>query len=187
MLDINLIRENPQKIQQALLKRMAAVDFTELLRWDVERRNLIAESDDLKAGRNKVSSEIPRLKKQGKDTSGLIAEMKKVAGRIKNLDTARSELDRRIQGFLEVLPNIPADDVPSGGKENNKVIRVSDGKREFGFVPKDHMDLVGRLGLIDYERGVKLGGNGFWLYRGRGAVLEWALLNYFIEEHRSDG
>ncbi len=187
MLDINLIRENPQKIQQALSKRMAAVDFTELLRWDVERRKLIAESGDLKAGRNKVSSEIPRLKKQGKDTSGLIVEMKKVAGRIKNLDTARNELDRRIQGFLEVLPNIPADDVPSGGKENNTVIRVSGGKREFGFVPKDHMDLVGRLGLIDYERGVKLGGNGFWLYRGRGAVLEWALLNYFIEEHRADG
>jgi seryl-tRNA synthetase len=187
MLDINLIREKPQEIQQALSKRMAAVDFTELLRWDVERRKIIAESDDLKAGRNKVSSEIPRLKKQGKDTSGLIAEMKKVAGRIKNLDTLRSELDRRIQGFLEVLPNIPEDDVPSGGKENNKVIRVSGGKREFGFVPKDHMDLVGRLGLIDYERGVKLGGNGFWLYRGRGAVLEWALLNYFIEEHRADG
>ncbi|MDD4495007.1 MAG: serine--tRNA ligase, partial [Eubacteriales bacterium] len=93
----------------------------------------------------------------------------------------------KIRDFLAALPNIPADDVVAGGKENNQVVRSWGEKPEFSFKPKDHVQLVTDLKLVDYERGVKLGGNGFWAYRGTGALLEWALLNYFVETHLKDG
>ena len=187
MLDLNLIRENPEKVRQALLKRVSEVDFTELLAWDRRRRDLISQSDELKARRNRVSSEIPRLKKEGRDVSALLLEMKGVSEKIKELDGERGGLDASIRSFMESLPNIPADDVPAGGEENNQVIRIFGKKRDFGFPPKDHMELAGLLGLVDYERGVKLGGTGFWMYRGQGAILEWALISYFVDQHRKGG
>jgi seryl-tRNA synthetase len=88
---------------------------------------------------------------------------------------------------MEGLPNIPDDDVEPGGSESNQVIRTFGEKRVFDFAPKDHMELAGLLGLVDYERGVKLGGTGFWMYRGKGAILEWALIDYFIRQHRKAG
>jgi len=187
MLDINLIRESPEKIRIALSKRLPNVDFKGLLEWDSDRRELIARSDGLKSRRNKVSSEIPLMKKRGEDVSSLIQEMKQVSDTIKELDRDRAELDKKIREFLEVLPNIPADDVPPGGKENNEILREVGQKPKFDFEPRDHMELVTALGLIDYERGAKLGGSGFWVYQHRGAMLEWALLNYFVQEHLKDG
>lgn len=187
MLDLNTIRENPDKIKKALLKRMKELDFKELLKWDLENRKLITEADKLKQERNKVSAEIPVMKKNNKDTSDLFRQMKEVSGKIKELDAKQSELTKKINNFLINLPNTPADDVLPGGKENNKVIKTGGKKPEFDFKIKDHVELVTKTGLIDYDRGVKLGGNGFWMYRGNGAVLEWALLNYFIENHLKDG
>ena len=187
MLDINLIREDPEGVRAALRKRGGDVDFTELLEWDRERRRLIGEGDGLKARRNEVSAEIPKLKKNGENATGILQEMKQVSGQIKELDARRAEVEERIETFLGELPNIPADDVPGGGKENNQVVRVWGEKPEFGFAPRDHVELVTGLGLVDYERGARLGGNGFWLYRGDGAFLEWALLNYFVEAHLRDG
>ncbi|MBT3274928.1 MAG: serine--tRNA ligase [Spirochaetales bacterium] len=187
MIDINLIRNDPESVRTALLKRMKAVDFTELLSWDEERRGLIAETDVFKARRNEVSGDIPRKKKAGEDVQDLLGEMKKVSADIKTKDARIGEVDRLIKDFLDGLPNIPADDVPAGGKENNEIISSWGEKPVFSFETKNHVDLVTSLGLIDYDRGVKIGGNGFWLYKGDGAVLEWALLNYFIAEHRKDG
>jgi seryl-tRNA synthetase len=187
MLDINKIRENPDKIQKALLKRGAKINFTELLAWDKERRQLLQEVETLKAQKNQVSSQIPKLKKQGQDVTHLLAEMKIVSEKTKTLDEKLCELEPKIQHFLAMLPNIPADDVVAGNKENNQVISTFGQKPKFNFTPKDHLQLVTDLGLIDYERGVKMGGNGFWLYKGLGAQLEWALLNYFIETHLKDG
>lgn len=187
MLDINLIRKNPEQVRQALLKRMDKVDFSELLNWDKQKRELIQKGESLKAKRNKVSAEIPRCKKEGKDISDLLHEMKYVSDEIKSIDMKQVALENKMVSFLECLPNIPADDVVAGGKENNSVIREWGNKTEFSFKPKDHIELANNLGLIDYERGVKMGGNGFWIYRGEGALLEWALLNYFIEEHIKDG
>jgi seryl-tRNA synthetase len=187
MLDINLIREKTEEVKKALLKRMDYVDFTELLQWDKERRESIFEIDELRAKRNKVSAQIPLMKKEGKDIRDLLNEMKSVSDRIKGLDTDLSELEKKIKSLLESLPNIPADDVPAGGKENNELIRTWGKKPEFNFEPKDHVELVNSLNLIDYERGVKMGGNGFWLYKGDGAILEWAILNYFVKEHLKDG
>ncbi|MBN1413186.1 MAG: serine--tRNA ligase [Spirochaetales bacterium] len=187
MLDINLIKEQTEQVTRALLKRMDAVNFTEVLALDEKRRKLIVESDRLKAKRNDVSGQVPRLKKEGKDVSGLIEEMKTVGEEIKELDSRLSGINDEIRGFLEGLPNIPEEDVPPGGKENNVVIRTIGEKPSFDFKTRDHVELATALQLIDYERGVKLGGNGFWMYRGTGAIMEWALLNYFVEEHLKDG
>jgi seryl-tRNA synthetase len=187
MLDINRIRNNPDEVKKALLKRIDEVDFTELLEWDSERRKLIVLNDEKKARRNKVSDDIPRLKKEGIDITDLLAEMKSLSGIIKENDEQLRELESKINTFLSALPNIPAEDVVSGGKENNQVLRHWGQKPEFDFEPKDHVELATSLGLIDYKRGAKIGGNGFWVYTGDGALLEWALLNYFIREHIKDG
>jgi seryl-tRNA synthetase len=187
MLDLNLIRENPEKIKAALLKRMDEVDFTELLNWDKERRGLLVEVETLQNKRNTVSKEIAELKRQGKAAEEHFGQMKALANTIKELEDKLGVLEQQIKGFIEKLPNMPDEDVLPGGKENNKVVREFGEKPEFNFTPKDHMELVKLHDLIDYERGVKLGGNGYWVYKGYGAMLEWALLNYFIEEHIKDG
>lgn len=187
MLDIQKIRNNPEEVKEALKKRLVDVDFTELLEWDKKRRNLISESEELKAKKNKVSADIPRLIKNGQNVDDLKVEMKEIADRIKVMDDELRAVEADIKSFLSGLPNIPAEDVVAGGKENNQVLRTFGQKPEFDFEPKHHVDIVTDLGLIDYERGVKLGGNGFWVYTGDGALLEWALLNYFVEEHLKDG
>ncbi len=187
MLDLNLIREDPDRVRRGLLKRGADVDFTRLLASDTMRRDLIARSEELKAKRNKVSADVPRLKKSGQDTTALMAEMKAVSDQIKALDAERARAEAQVQEILEALPNLPDEDVPAGGKEANQVLRLRGTRPEFAFAPKDHVALAESLGLIDFERGVKLGGTGFWIYRGMGARLEWALINYFIREHQKDG
>ena len=171
----------------ALKKRGYEVDFSGFLSLDEKRREIIAEGEKLKAERNTVSREIPNIKKQGGDASELLAKMKTVSDTIKKLDDELKSVETKINDFISVLPNLPDPDVVAGGKENNEVISVYGEKPEFGFKFKDHVDLATSLNLIDYERGVKLGGNGFWIYTGAGAKLEWALLNYFITEHIKDG
>ncbi len=187
MLDINKIRENPEAIKQALAKKLYDVDFTNLLAEDAEYRKLQQEVEALKARRNKVSSDIPRLKKAGEDVTALMEEMKSVGESIKELDGKCGALQQSIRTFMEALPNTPADDVVAGGKENNAVVETFGEKPQFNFTPKDHVELATSLKLIDYERGVKLGGNGFWIYQEDGARLEWALLQYFITTHIQDG
>jgi seryl-tRNA synthetase len=187
MLDINLIRENPDRVAQALKKRIDDIDFTELLAWDEKRRAYITEIGQLREKRNSVSAQIPQMKKAGEDTTQVQHEMRDVSTSIKTLETELSKVEQNIHTFVEGLPNIPADDVPPGGKENNEVVRTWGEKPTFNFDPKDHVDLVTSLRLIDYERGVKMGGTGFWLYIGDGARLEWALLNYFVDTHINDG
>lgn len=176
MLDINLIRSNPDFVKEALAKREYDVDFTEMLAWDARRRELLIENENTKAERNRKSKEIPMLKKQGKDASGLLEELKQMADRVKEMDEEQTALEEKINKFVIALPNLPAEDVIAGGKENNQVIKTFGEKPHFDFDIKNHVDLCTSLGLIDYERGVKMGGNGFWLYSGVGAQLEWALL-----------
>ena len=187
MLDIRLIREKPEEIRQSLLKRMNEIDFHDLLSWDRDRRSLISEIDTLRETRNSASSRIGAMKQAREDTTALQAQMRELSGKVKELETSLEGIEGRIRSFLEALPNIPDPDVPAGGKERNEVLRVRGAEPKFDFKPADHVELATNLGLIDYERGVKLGGSGYWLYRGDGARMEWALLNYFIETHLSDG
>ncbi len=187
MLDINLIRQDPETVRQALLKRNVSVDFTELLQWDSERRELMKKGDDLRARRNKASDEIPAMKRRGEDVSAVLSEMKAVSDQIKDIESRLSDIEMKIKQFMDGLPNIPDDDVPAGGKECNTIVRVWGEQPKFDFEPKDHMELAVSLGLVDYERGAKLGGSGFWVYTGLGARLEWALLNYFVQDHIKNG
>ena len=187
MLDIRLIREKPEEVRQALLKRMDQVDFQELLGWDRERRSMIAEIDSFREKRNSTASRIADMKRGEEDTTDLQAQMKDLSRRIKELEASLEETEMRIQSALEALPNMPDSDVPAGGKECNQVLTIWGAEPKFDFKPRDHVELATRLGLIDYERGVKLGGRGYWLYHGDGARIEWALLNYFVESHLSDG
>ena len=187
MISIELIKNETEKVKSLLEKKGCMVDFTELLNNDEERRKTIQQVEELKAKKNKVSSMIPQYKKEGKDTSSIFEDMKVLGSKIEELDKIVQDYDTKIKNFIAVLPNLPDEDLLPGGKENNKVIRTGNKKPEFSFKIKNHVDMCNELGLIDYDRGVKLSGNGAWIYRGVGARLEWALLNYFIEEHLKDG
>ena len=187
MLDLKLITENPEKVQAALAKKGCTVDFTDVIAKDAKKKKLMAEIEGLKAERNKVSAEIPKLKKEGKPVDEIFARMREIGDKIAAGDKETAALSEEVTDFIARLPNMPDDDLLPGEKENNKVIRVFGEKPEFSFKTKNHVDLCNGLGIIDYERGVKLSGNGYWLYRGDGARLEWALLNYFVSTHLADG
>ncbi len=187
MLDIQKIRQTPDEVAAALKKRGYEVDFSEFLALDAKRKEIIGEAESLKAERNSVSREIPKIKKEGGDASELLAKMKTVSDTIKKLDEEQKSVESEIHDFIAGLPNTPDEDVVSGGKDKNEVVSVFGKLPEFDFEFKDHVELATSLNLIDYERGVKLGGNGFWLYTGVGAKIEWALLNYFVTEHIKDG
>jgi seryl-tRNA synthetase len=187
MLDIKLIREQTEQIKTALLKRLDAIDFTELLAWDDARRAAQADLEAKRTERNDVSAKVPALKKAGADVQPLFAEMKVLGNAIKDLEADVAGLEQKIHDFMARLPNVPDPDVLGGGKENNRVLRTFGQKPAFQFKPKDHVELLGSLGMIDYARGTKLGGSGFWVYRGDGARLEWALLSYFVERHLAAG
>jgi len=180
MLDINKIRDNKAEIKKSLLKRISESDFDldAIIALDDKRKNLLTEVEQLKAERNKQSKQKP--------TPEMIKKMREVGERVKTLDEQIKNTEEELREKLSGLPNIVADDVIAGGKENNKVIRTSGKKPTFSFQAKDHVELAEAIGLIDYERGAKMSGSGFWVYKGQGAVLEWALLNYFIDFHRKN-
>ena len=187
MLDLNRIRSDPAGVASALAKRGAQVEFAPLLEWDARRRSLVVEGDALRARRNEVSGLIPQVKRRGEPVQTLIEEMRGVGQRIKQLDGERASLERRIREFLEQLPNLPDADVAAGGKESNAVLRVWGEPPHYDFPPLDHLTIAANLGLIDFARGVKIAGNGFWVYRGDGALLEWALINYCIARNVAAG
>lgn len=186
MLDINLIRENPEKIQELLKRKLWDVDFKELLEWDKEKKELIQEVEGNKAEMNRLSASVPAAKKAGEDVSKIFAKVKEIAKNNENNDKKLKELEANIFDFLSALPNIPDEDLLGGGKENNKVIKVVREKPHFDFKMKDHVELATSLGLIDYDRASKIAGRGAWIYTGLGAQLEWALINFFISEHLKD-
>lgn len=187
MLDIKLICERPEEVQAALAKKGCQVDFTNLLDQVAKRKALMQQTDLLKAERNKVSAQIPALKKQGLPVEEIFAKMRALGDEIAANDKVLDALSQEITDFVAKLPNMPDPDLLAGEKENNQVVKVYNQKPEFDFKAKNHVDLCTALNLIDYERGVKLSGGGHWLYRGDGARLEWALLNFFIQEHLNDG
>ncbi len=187
MLDLKKIQENKEKITELLLRKGYQADFDTILSLDADRRAKIGEVEQLKAQRNKVSSEIPALKKAGKPVDAIFAEMRTLGDKIAELDEQAKALDEQVFDLLCRIPNIPDEDLLAGEKENNEVIRVVGEKPSFDFEMQNHVDLCTKLGIIDYARGTKLSGGGYWLYRGDGARLEWALLNFFIQEHLKDG
>ena len=189
MLDINYIKENPAEVIErlAIKGKDAKEDIEKILELDAKRRALITETEGFKAEQNKLTKMIPQYKKEGKDPSPIFAQSKELGTKAKANDELLKTVETELQGYMLGLPNLPDRDLKPGRKENNEPIRYFGEPHKFDFEPKNHVDLCTELGLIDYDRGTKLSGSGFWIYRGMGARLEWALLNYFIETHLADG
>lgn len=189
MLDIKIIREDPDGVCERLRAkgREAEEDIKRILELDTLRRTMISENEAKKAEQNRQSKLIPAMKKEGRDTTEVFASMKALSDAIKANDAALQDVENEYTSLMLGLPNLPDPDLKPGGKENNEPLRYYGEPHHFDFEPKNHVDLCTDLGLIDYQRGVKLSGNGFWIYRGMGARLEWALLNYFIDTHIGDG
>ncbi|MBQ0017181.1 MAG: serine--tRNA ligase [Clostridiales bacterium] len=186
MLDINKIRENPRHMEELLAKKGCIVNFDEFLASDREEKRLEQYGNDLKAKRNQASGQVAVIKKNGGDASEIIAEMKKVGDEISENDAKLKELKDKNFDFLAKLPNVPDEDLLGGEKENNQVIDIFGDKPSFDFEPKNHVELCESCGIIDYKRGAKLSGNGYWIYTNVGARLEWAILNFFVSEHLKD-
>ena len=187
MLDLRRIQENKEKITELLSRKGFTADFDTVLSLDKERRAIISEVEQYKAQKNKVSAQIPALKKQGLPVDEIFAEMRMLGEKIAECDAKAKALEDQVFDMLSRMPNIPDEDLLAGEKENNQVVRVVGEKPTFSFPMQNHVDLCTKLGIIDYARGTKLSGGGYWLYRGDGARLEWALLNFFISEHLKDG
>ncbi len=187
MLDLRRIQENKEKVAELLSRKGYTADFDTILTLDKERRVIIGEVEQYKAQKNKVSAQIPALKKQGLPVDDIFAEMRTLGEKIAECDAKAKALEEQVFDLLSRMPNIPDEDLLAGEKENNQVIKVVGEKPTFSFPMQNHVDLCTKLGIIDYARGTKLSGGGYWLYRGDGARLEWALLNFFISEHLKDG
>lgn len=189
MIDIKRIKEDPEEVKAGLRAKETDCDaqIDRILELDVTRRAAIAETDAMKAEQNKVSKQIPQLKKAGEDVAPVFARMTELKTKIAANDAKLAEIEAEYRTLMLGLPNLPDPDLKPGGKENNEPLRYYGEPHKFDFEPKHHVDLCTDLGLIDYERGTKLAGSGFWIYTGLGARLEWALLNYFMDEHLKDG
>jgi len=189
MLDIRLIRENPDFVIEKLKQRNEDTKvISDILETEKERLELIKKTETLKELRNKVSKEIGAMKAKKEDASSKIAEMTKVSDEIKSLDETLKQLDEKIQNFLYYIPALPADGVPYGkSAEENVEVKISGEKKTFGFKVKDHLELGKSLDILDFDRGTKISGSGFPLYKGKGAGLERALINFMLDTHTSKG
>ena len=203
MLDIRKIKENPDAVKAGLRAKEVNCDETidRILELDVEIRGLKTASEGRTAQKNKIAKENGKLfgmkkgmEKKGEDTAAIDAQIAANNAESVALDEANAadtnrlkDLNAEFRVAMLSLPNLPDADLLPGGKENNEPLRYIGEKHSFDFEPKHHVDLCTSLGLIDYERGVKLAGSGNWMYTGMGARLEWALLNYFLDTHIADG
>ncbi|MBQ9414576.1 MAG: serine--tRNA ligase, partial [Clostridia bacterium] len=176
MVDIKLVRSNPDAVKAAVKKREMDLDgvIDEILAIDEQRRAVTAQAEGLRAQQNAASKKIPQMKKAGEDTTALMAEMKELAEEAKAKNAMLAELEEKQQDLMLSIPNLPDPDLVGGGKENNAPVHLWGEQPTFDFPAKNHVELCESLGLIDYERGAKLAGNGSWVYRGMGARLEWA-------------
>ncbi len=188
MINIKLLRENPDIIRNALKKRGYETDVVDvLLELDRKRREIIKEEDSLRKVRNEKSKEVSRIKKSGGDATSIIEEVRGIGDKIKLLAEERKKVEEIFNRKLLELPNIPHESVPIGKDETENVVTRHWGeKREFDFNPKPHWDLGEILGILDFERAGKISGSRFVIYRKEGALLERALINFFLNVHTKE-
>lgn len=188
MLDIKLIRENPTTIEKKLQTKDPEASLKKTLSLDEEIRALKAESEELKTRRNQSAKEVGERKRKGEDTTDLLKKMEGAKEKISILDHKLSELEEQLKFELGCLPNLPADDIKTSlDPKENVLIKSVGAKPSFSFEPKNHMELNEKLQLFDFKRGAKIGGSGWPTYRGMGARLEWALINFMLDTHVSNG
>ena len=184
MLDIKLIRENPERINELLKRRNPELSIDEVIKIDEERRKIQTQADELRAKRKNESQKIGMMKKNGENTDAIQEEVRKLGDEIKELEEKQNELDTKQRDVLLHIPNTPDETTPVGTSEDDNVVVSTWGKpTEFTFTPKAHWDLCEEKGLVDFERGVKLSQSRFTLYRGKGARLERAIINFFLDQH----
>ncbi|MFP4368552.1 MAG: serine--tRNA ligase [Bacteroidota bacterium] len=183
MLDLKFIRENTEAVIKNTVNKNEKADISKILEMDDKRRALIQESQDLKNERNVVSKEIAMLKKQNKDAEDKIAAMKQVSDRVKSLDDELREVETELNYLLMRIPNMLSPDVPVGKTEEDNLQIRSWGERITPKEKKNHMDIAKELDIIDFERGAKVSGSGFSFYKGKGAALERALINFMLNFH----
>lgn len=190
MLDMKIIRQNPEQVKQACRNRNKDLDAVvdEILAIDAERRAITAEADTLKARQNQASREIPAIKKAGGDVSAVMAEMKEISAKVGELDQQLSALEEKQRDLALSIPNLPHESVPVGKDDSENVeIRRWGTPTEFPFEPKAHWDIGADLGILDPERAAKVTGKRFHFYRDLGARLERAIINYFLNTHTANG
>lgn len=176
MLDIKFIRENPDAVKTAIKNRNLKLDINEVLDLDAERRKILVEVESLKAERNVIS-------KKGKPDKAIIDKMKVLSQKVDDLDGKVEEIDKKIGNLLLYIPNIPHNSIPVGSPENNKEVKVWGSIRKFDFKPKTHMEIGADLDILDFPRSSKISGSGFCLFKGLGALLERALINFMLDLH----
>ena len=190
MLDIRFVRENAELVKEACRRRFKPMDevVDELVAIDAERRKLNAKTDDLKAQQNRASKQIPVMKKNGEDTTALMAEMKEIAEESKKCGEKLAELEDRQLDLILKIPNIPNEAVPYGKDDTENVeLRRWGEPRQFDFEPKAHWDIGQNLNILDPERAGKVTGARFHFYKDLGARLERAIMNYFLDTHTANG
>ena len=184
MLDIKLIRENPEKINELLKRRNPALSVDEVLAVDEERRQIQAQADELRAKRKTESQKIGEMKKKGENTDKIQEEVRFLGDEVKDLEEKQNELDEKQRNLLLNIPNIPDETTPIGASDADNVEVHKWGEpTKFDFEFKAHWDLCEEKNLVDFERGVKLSQSRFTLYRGKGAKLERAVINFFLDYH----
>ena len=187
MIDLKRILENPEAVKEALAKKLWDFDPKPLVEAAQKRLDLRKKVEACQAEQNALSKSVPQVKKEGGDVQAIFAKVRALAEENKKDQAELEKLENSIKEMLEVLPNIPDDDLVAGGKENNCPIYKFGDPATLVNAKKNHVDLCESLGLIDYKRGAKISGTGTWVYTNLGARLEWALINYFIETHLADG
>ena len=184
MLDIKLIRSNPEILQRALLKSKGKFNIEGFMALDSKRRELIFKTEQMKGKQNADSKLIPQYKKEGKDTAPLMEEMKVLSNSIKELDQQIREVDEQIDVLVLTIPNAPNESVPTGDSDkDNLEIRKWGTPLRFDFEPKAHWDIGENLGILDFEAGARVTGARFTFYKGMGARLERALMNFMLDLH----
>ena len=187
MLDIKILRQEPERIKEALKKRNNDLDIEPAIVLDKERRAILTEVEQKKAKQNEISKQIPQLKKAGENTDAIFAEMKELSNEIKADDEKVREIDEKLQNFMLRIPNIPNAEVPVGTDDSENVeIRKFGEPRKFDFEPKAHWDIGTDLDILDFERGTKVAGTRFTVYKGLGARLERAIIQFFLNTHADE-
>jgi len=184
MLDLKFIRENPDKVKEAIKNKKEKLDLDIILNLDEQRRKILAEAESLKQKRNEFSKIIARMKTEGKNTDKEIARMKTVSDRITVLDQNLRGVEKELQQWLLRVPNVPHPSVPVGEDESaNQLVKEWGEIKKFDFKPLPHWELGRILGILDLERASKISGSGFILFTGKGALLERALINFMLDLH----
>lgn len=188
MLDIKVLRNEPERIKEALKNRNNPLDIEPAIELDKKRRELLADVEQKKAKQNEITKQIPAMKKEGKDTAPIFAQMRELSDEIKADDAEVTKIDEELRSFMLKIPNIPNSEVPVGADDSENVeIRKYASPREFDFEPKAHWDIGTGLDILDFDRGAKISGSRFTVYKGLGARLERAVISYFLDCHTSNG